>query len=80
MAPRRTVTRDARARSRCRRASKPRLKRRKKRPNTRSMPRVSESGCAPCGLSSTAASAGDSVSELNAEITVEMAIVSANWR
>ena len=43
------------------------------------MPRVSASGFAPCGLSSTAASAGDSVSELNAEITVEMAMVSANW-
>ncbi len=56
------------------------LNRAKKRPNNLSMPRVSASGLAPCGLSSTAASAGDSVSELNAEITVEMAIVSANWR
>ena len=34
--------------------------------------------CASCGFSSSAASAGDSVSELNAEITVEIAIVSAN--
>jgi hypothetical protein len=30
--------------------------------------------------SSSAESAGDSVSELMAEITVEMAMVSANWR
>ena len=42
------------------------------------MPRVSASGCAPCGLSSSADSAGLSVSELIAEITVEIAIVSAN--
>ena len=34
--------------------------------------------CAPCGLSSRADSAGLSVSELIAEITVEIAIVSAN--
>ncbi len=31
-------------------------------------------------LSRTAASAGDRVSELNAEITVEIAMVRANWR
>jgi len=37
-------------------------------------------GLAPWGLSSTAASAGERVSELNAEITVEMAMVSANCR
>ena len=54
------------------------LKRRKNPPKTRSMPRVSASGRAPCGLSSSAASAGLSVSELIAEITVEIAIVSAN--
>ena len=42
--------------------------------------RVSRSGFAPCGFSSTAARAGESVRELNAEITVEMAIVSANCR
>jgi hypothetical protein len=56
------------------------LKRAKKRPNSLSMPRVSASGLASCGLSSTAARAGESVSELNAEITVEMAMVKANWR
>jgi hypothetical protein len=44
------------------------------------MPRVSASGLEPCGLSSRAASAGDRVSELNAEMMVEMAMVSANWR
>ena len=44
------------------------------------MPRCKRSGAAPCGLSSTAASAGDSVSELNAEMAVLIAIVSANWR
>ena len=42
------------------------------------MSRVGASGAAPCGLSSRAASAGDRVSELIAEITVEMAIVTAN--
>ncbi len=45
-----------------------------------SMPRVSASLGASWLFSSKAASAGDSVSELNAEITVEMAMVSANWR
>ncbi len=44
------------------------------------MPRVSTSFGAPCAFSSSAASAGESVSELIAEITVEIAIVSANWR
>ncbi len=44
------------------------------------MPRVSRSFGSPWPLSSVAASAGESVSELNAEITVEIAIVSANWR
>ncbi len=42
------------------------------------MPRVSASFGASWDFSSTAASAGDSVSELNAEITVEIATVSAN--
>jgi hypothetical protein len=42
------------------------------------MKRWARSGGAPRGLSSTAASAGESVSELNAEIAVLMAIVSAN--
>jgi hypothetical protein len=41
------------------------------------MPRVSASGFAPCGLSSTAASAGDNVSELNAEMIVDTAMVRA---
>ncbi|MNF09337.1 hypothetical protein D3C80_2099770 [compost metagenome] len=35
---------------------------------------------APFAFSSMAARAGDRVSELNAEITVEIAMVSANWR
>ena len=42
------------------------------------MMRVSTSGFASWPLSSSAASAGDSVSELKAEITVEMAMVIAN--
>ena len=42
------------------------------------MPRVSQSFFAPRGCSKMAASAGDSVSELKAEITVEIAIVTAN--
>ena len=41
---------------------------------------VSGSRWLPCGLSRMAASAGLSVSELKAEITVETAIVTANWR
>ena len=49
-------------------------------PSTFSMPRASQSFGASCGFSSAAASAGLSVSELNAEITVEIAIVSANCR
>src|SRR3984957_13286170 len=40
--------------------------------------RVKRSGAASCDLSSSADNAGDSVSELNAEMTVEIAIVSAN--
>jgi hypothetical protein len=41
---------------------------------------VSRSGGAPCGFSRMALSAGDNVSELIAEMTVENAMVSANWR
>src|SRR5690606_14233664 len=48
------------------------------RPNTRFMARVSQSGLSWWPLSSRADSAGDKVSELNAEITVEMAMVMAN--
>jgi hypothetical protein len=44
------------------------------------MTRVVRSGAAPCGRSRMALSAGESVSELIAEITVEKAMVSANWR
>ena len=55
-----------------------RLNHAKKRPNTLFIPRVSASGAAPWGLSSTAASAGDNVSELNAEMMVDTAMVSAN--
>jgi hypothetical protein len=39
---------------------------------------VDASGASPCGFSRSAASAGDSVNELMAEMTVEIAIVSAN--
>ena len=42
------------------------------------MARVSRSFGASCGLSRMALSAGDRVSELNAEITVEIAMVTAN--
>ena len=55
-----------------------RLNRWKNQPSTRSMPRVSASFGASWDFSRTAASAGDSVNELNAEITVEIATVSAN--
>jgi hypothetical protein len=61
-------------------APKTRLKRRKNQPNALSMPRVKISFGASWDLSSMAASAGDSVNELIAEMTVEIAIVSANWR
>jgi hypothetical protein len=40
--------------------------------------RVNQSCAAPCGRSISAARAGDSVRELIADRTVEMAIVSAN--
>jgi hypothetical protein len=54
------------------------LKRLKKPPKARSISHDSLSGFAPCGFSSSAARAGDSVSELKAEMTVEIAMVSAN--
>ena len=57
-----------------------RLNGRNSQPKQRLSTRVGRSAGAPRGLSSTAASAGDSVSELNAEISVENAIVSANCR
>jgi hypothetical protein len=44
------------------------------------MMRVRRSGGAFLGRNSRDANAGDSVSELNAEITVEMLMVSANCR
>jgi hypothetical protein len=54
------------------------LKGRKIKPPTDSSTRVATSGLLPWGLSNTAASAGDNVNELTAEIRVEMAIVTAN--
>ena len=57
-----------------------RLKTRKNGPSSQSMPRVSQSLGASWPFSSIAASAGDKVNELIAEITVDIAIVSANWR
>ena len=54
------------------------LNQRKKRPNSRSITRITASLGASCGRSRMAASAGDRVSELMAEITVEIAIVAAN--
>ena len=38
------------------------------------------SGCSLCGRSTRAAMAGDSVSDTRQEMTVALAIVSANWR
>ena len=49
-------------------------------PKARSIARCTRSLGAPCGLSRIAESAGERVSELNAEITVEKAIVRANCR
>ena len=54
------------------------LKARKNRPNTRSITRVSLSFGAEAGRRINAAKAGESVSELKADITVEMAIVMAH--
>ncbi len=59
-------------------SSKPRLNSRKNQPSAKSNACVSQSCLASCGLSSSADSAGLSVSELNAESSVENAIVSAN--
>ncbi len=47
-------------------------------PSNPSMIRWNESFSAPLGFRRSAASAGESVSELSAEIAVETAIVSAN--
>ncbi|MNJ67163.1 hypothetical protein D3C77_633070 [compost metagenome] len=47
-------------------------------PNRRSSTREKRSLGAWCSCSNTAASAGDRVRELKAEITVEMAMVKAN--
>ncbi|MNV34907.1 hypothetical protein D3C71_1263410 [compost metagenome] len=55
-----------------------RLKPRNRPPNTLSIPRVSASLGSLWPLSSSADRAGDSVSELIAEITVEIAMVTAN--
>ena len=52
----------------------------KNHPSNPSIIRWNGSFCAPRGLRSNAARAGESVSELSAEIAVETAIVSANWR
>ncbi|MNY71124.1 hypothetical protein D3C86_2093980 [compost metagenome] len=54
------------------------MKPRNRPPNTLSMPRVSASLGSLWPLSSKALSAGDRVNELIAEITVEIAIVTAN--
>ena len=52
----------------------------KSHPSNPSIIRWNKSFSAPRGLRSRAARAGDSVSELSAEIAVETAMVSANWR
>jgi hypothetical protein len=57
---------------------KKRLNGRKNQPSRRSISRERISFGAPCVCSNLAASAGDKVSELIAEITVEIAIVTAN--
>jgi len=57
-----------------------RLNGRNSQPNARSMKRVGRSLGASWARRRRAASAGLSVSELKAEITVEMAMVSANCR
>ncbi|MNN08120.1 hypothetical protein D3C81_1209680 [compost metagenome] len=54
------------------------MKRLKKPPKTLSMPRVSQSFGASWPRSSRADSAGESVSELKAEMIVEIEMVSAN--
>jgi hypothetical protein len=60
--------------------SKSQLNPRKNHPRTRSSSQVSGSRLAPCGLSSKAHKAGLSVSELNALMSVEAAMVRANCR
>src|SRR5579871_5525286 len=55
-----------------------RLKGRKNQPNAFSIERANQSLGAPCSLSNTAQSAGERVSELIAEMTVEIAMVIAN--
>ena len=57
---------------------KKRLNGRNNQPSAPSMPRVSRSFFAPCPCNKIAQSAGESVRELNAEMTVEMAMVMAN--
>ena len=52
----------------------------KNHPSNPSIIRWNKSLFAPRGLRSRAARAGDSVSELSAEIAVETAMVRANWR
>src|SRR5260370_16082420 len=52
----------------------------KSHPSNPSMIRWNESFFALRGLRRSAARAGESVSELSAEIAVETAMVSANWR
>src|SRR5207244_13019122 len=52
----------------------------KNHPSNPSIIRWNGSFSAPRGLRSNAARAGESVSELSAEIAVETAMVSANWR
>ncbi len=54
------------------------LKRAKKRPNTFCVMRVTASGASARPFNSQADSAGDSVSEFTAEMSVEMAMVTAN--
>ena len=78
--PPRRAARAPRRRRRRRRALKKRLNSRKNQPNAPVGRRCRRSCGAPCGSSSRDASAGLSVSELNAEITVEIAIVNANCR
>ena len=46
----------------------------------RPLPTSARSACSSCGLSSSAHSAGDSVSETISEMIVAPAMVSANWR
>src|SRR5213078_4470417 len=52
----------------------------KNHPSNPSIIRWNESFFAPRGLRSSAARAGESVSELRAEIAVETEIISVNWR